>query len=333
MSQIDAQVDSTNTTSTKPFAKQSNVQFVCNQCLTSNFPTTQPQNNDSSSTPYTNNTAVDIINEVSKMRAEISSLQSVANEMNGKMESIETTTKVIAVNTEITLKKIDATKQSTENQPFTFGERTPQSPAYRFRPQLNHGNLRSSGLKLDAINGTPKAKRPRDDTPNQQQKKQKPNVPVPVMGTKASTSGLVVVAVPETKIRAEKPKFTKAVWISRLGPTTTEEMVREYITQNTSVSNCSVHKLVKKDRDLSTLNFISFKIAVNETDFGILNDKEVWPANVMVREFVEVKPTSFGDFLPTNMGASGPSATGNTQSYAHSETMDLTAESPTKITK
>lgn len=146
------------------------------------------------------------------------------------------------------------------------------------------------------------------------------------MGTKENANGLVVVAKPEPKVRAEKPKFEKAVWISRLGTSVTEDIVRDYITQNTSVSNCSVHKLVKKDRDLSTLNFISFEIAVNETDFAVLNDKNVWPANVMVREFVEIKPQTLGDFMPNGSNASSSKAAAAESS---DDLMDLGVTTPT----
>lgn len=90
MSEIASHVDSIDTSSIKPFTTISNVQWVCNDCLTLKVAPTQPQNNDSSNA---SNVAVDIINEVSEMRAAISSLQSVTKKMNGKLESIETKTK------------------------------------------------------------------------------------------------------------------------------------------------------------------------------------------------------------------------------------------------
>lgn len=119
------------------------------------------------------------------------------------------------------------------------------------------------------------------------------------MGTNENANRLVVVEKPQPKKKAaENPKYEKAVWVSRLAKSVTEEDIRDHITKSTMASsNFTVHRLVKKDRDESALNFVSFKISVNLPDFEILNDPNVWPKNVMVREFVEIKPATFGDFL------------------------------------
>lgn len=106
--------------------------------------------------------------------------------------------------------------------------------------------------------------------------------------------------------------------------------IREYITDKTTASsNFIVHKLVKKGRDIAELNFVSFKIAVTSTDFDILNDPDVWPQHVLVREFVEVKPLSFGDFLPRK---DAPTATKPPTPGKSPEKMDLTEKSPSNTT-
>lgn len=118
------------------------------------------------------------------------------------------------------------------------------------------------------------------------------------IGTKqiAGPSGLSVVAKPK---RPEKPSFTKAIWVSRLNPETTTEQIAEYIVKNTSITDkakFNVHKLVKKDRELSTLKFVSFKIEANQEEFDVLSEPDIWPEDVMVREFL--KDRTLGDFFP-----------------------------------
>lgn len=145
-------------------------------------------------------------------------------------------------------------------------------------------------------NGTPSRKRARNDVTNEP----KPNYPQPKMGTKSNVTGLSVVPKRETN-RYEKPKFEKAIWISRLSPTVSEEQLIDFITKNTPVTEearMCAHKLVKKDTDVSLLNFVSFKIELNAEDFDVLNDPAVWPENVMVREFMQPSKRTLGNFLP-----------------------------------
>lgn len=53
---------------------------------------------------------------------------------------------------------------------------------------------------------------------------------------------------------------------------------------------------MKKGQDLSTLKFVSFKVAVNQDEFDVLMDPDVWPENVMVREFLQ--NVTLGDYFP-----------------------------------
>lgn len=108
--------------------------------------------------------------------------------------------------------------------------------------------------------------------------------------------------VPKPNInRDNKPKFEKALWVSRLNPATTNDDVIAYITSNTSIidkERISVHKLVKKDIDLSTLKFVSFKVEMNADDLTVLNDSNLWPENVQVREFMQAPKNVLGNYFP-----------------------------------
>lgn len=314
-------------TSIQIFSSTSNIQLVCMTCLSSAAPAGQMSSNDSQA-PNVDKSAIDgIMTEMNKLREQVSSIQSVTNDVNGKLDSIARKTNDIKIDTEAVLKHTDP-KQNTENEQLLFRFGTPTPSTRQYRPPLNHGNIRTFTPGVSSQTGTP-FKRRRNDSPMHQS--QKPKFPSAVVGTNANSSGLVVVAPTQPKERVQKPTFEKAVWVSRLGPTVTEEEVRGYITANTGVaSDFAVHKLVKKDRDVSTLNFVSFKIAVSAADFDILNDKNVWPQGVLVRQFVEIKPATLGAFIPTLNGQMGAGAHGTSTNSTPERVANIASGTPPK---
>lgn len=148
----------------------------------------------------------------------------------------------------------------------------------------------------DALGSKQSIKRKRTETTlTANAMKPKFNGPPPKTGTKTTITGLSVVAKSKP---IEKPKFTKAVWVSRFDPSTTCDEITNYIMENTKIDDktkFNVHKLVKKDQDLSQLKFVSFKLEVNNDLFDTLKDENLWPEDVWVREFV--RQQNFGDFL------------------------------------
>lgn len=87
----------------------------------------------------------------------------------------------------------------------------------------------------------------------------------------------------------QKRRFDRSIWISRFHPDTTVEQIRDYVLNTTGCNdteqfNCI--KLVKRDADLTSLQFISFKIDVNEELFESLSSPAKWPKYVLVREFL-----------------------------------------------
>lgn len=314
------------------FLPTSNIQFHCNDCLAS---TSQPSSslNDSVTTPKSKSITIKgIMQEVTKLQEQFASFQTSNIEMNQKLDSIEMKTTEIKSNTEVVLCQVNSKPTNTnDNTPIIFG--SPSLSTRQFRPALNRkaptwsSVLRGNGNGSQFSTPTRSAKRSRTDKPIQQIKK--PNVPEPKIGTNVNASRLVAVSVakPVSK-KVEKPKFEKAIWVSRLPTATKEEDVRDYISGISSVSsNLSIHKLVKKGRDCSELNFISFKIAVNEADFVILNDPSVWPTGVLVREFMEVKPITFADHLPINLN--GKNARNSTEESIAME-IQMQQQSPSK---
>lgn len=319
------------------------IQFICALCLSSSSgqpsqptqPNQSSQLNDSVTTPKSRLTIASIMNEVSKLHDQVVHLQSSNADINAKLDGIDTKTTKIELNTteiktttEAVLCEVNTKSTNLDvNTASRFSSPSQvSSPSSRpFRPNLNHGKTTKTFAQL--FHGTPSSsKRRRLDEPAAQIK---PDVPQPKVGTNANVGRLVAVSVaPKSapKKTTEKPRFEKAVWVSRLPPATTEDEIREHIaTLQTVSSNFTVHKLVKKDRALSELNFVSFKIAVNMDDFAILNDPSAWPTGVLVREFMESKPMTFGNFLPNNLNekASRPST-------ENPETMEVQQQSPSQ---
>lgn len=84
------------------------------------------------------------------------------------------------------------------------------------------------------------------------------------------------------------PSREKAVWVSRLQRDTTEEDMNLYIKDTigiTSAEKYNVRRLVKKDRELSSYNYISFRVTCTTDIFETLLDSTNWPSYCFIREF------------------------------------------------
>lgn len=128
------------------------------------------------------------------------------------------------------------------------------------------------------------------------------NIPKPVQGTRDINIGPPPTAKPSaaTKPKHDKPKFEKSVWISKLDPSISNEMMSEFILTHTDLTDKSqfnVQKLVKKDADIAELSYVSFKIDVNEQHFDALMNPGTWPKYVAIREFIQIKPVQLREFI------------------------------------
>lgn len=76
--------------------------------------------------------------------------------------------------------------------------------------------------------------------------------------------------------------------VSRFSTTTTEEELKSWLSiklQLTSDQSIKCTKLIPKGRDLSALEFISFKIGASKELEEKIMDPSVWPTNITVRPF------------------------------------------------
>lgn len=224
--------------------------------------------------------------------------QVMINELKTIKEMLTSIQSATSMNTaDIAEIKSLSTKTDANMQKVTDSNAATASPALSY-----HQNF----LKRtrDTASGTPIGKRSRSNTPSRPSPRPKPNVPESKVGTKPNSSGLSVVPkIVRVRVRDDKPKFEKALFVSRLLPATTVDGIVDFVVKNTPINvkeRMNVHKLVKKGVDEATLDFVSFKIEVSAEDLDILNDSNVWPEGVLVREFVISPPKNvLGRHLPS----------------------------------
>lgn len=90
--------------------------------------------------------------------------------------------------------------------------------------------------------------------------------------------------------KAEKPKFAKPIYVSRLQPTVDVEQMKNYVKNNIAGiadNELSVRLLVRREQDVSLLTYVSFRLACAEKYIDTINDPKFWPSHVMIGEFVE----------------------------------------------
>lgn len=97
---------------------------------------------------------------------------------------------------------------------------------------------------------------------------------------------------------------------SMLHPSTEAELLLSYLKEKLCAAGVSsdlrITKLVPAGKDISSLDYISFKVAVPESSFNVLMSDTMWPKGVTVRQFQyrPRKPRQLGNFLP-NMRSVG----------------------------
>lgn len=98
-----------------------------------------------------------------------------------------------------------------------------------------------------------------------------------VVGSASDSDGLLVV----------EPR--KELVASMLHPSTESDQLADFIKSKLSITTQSteirVRKLVAADKDISTLDYVSFKVSVSGAHFKELMSPTMWPIGVRVREF------------------------------------------------
>lgn len=102
---------------------------------------------------------------------------------------------------------------------------------------------------------------------------------------------VVVAAQTERPVRVSPyAKLTKSIYVSRLSNDITPAALTEYITRQlvgVDESDFMLRVLVKKDVDLSTRTFLSYRLACTEALYDKFMDLSFWPSHVRIGEFFE----------------------------------------------
>ena len=90
-----------------------------------------------------------------------------------------------------------------------------------------------------------------------------------------------------SNIVATVPKPTPKFWIylSRIAPQVSEDEVASMVRECLDDSDPIVEKLVKKDSDLSSFAFVSFKVGVSQELREKALDPSIWPKGIFFRVF------------------------------------------------
>lgn len=224
-----------------------------------------------------------IANELTSIKEMLTSLKNATEANTVEIAAI----KSLSTETEAHVKKV------TENpsMPQTMNQDTPLAPAMDY--VRRHRFLSYAKAAAATPNN---AKRKKIATPIHE----KLHIPAAKVGKKANANGLQV--VPKVNRSDVEPKFTKALYVSRLNPATTNEQLTEYITENTPINDSTkfnVHKMIKKGVDESTLKFVSFKVELNVDELNVLDDASMWPEGIQVREFQQAPKNELGRHFPS----------------------------------
>lgn len=108
---------------------------------------------------------------------------------------------------------------------------------------------------------------------------------------------------PNKYIAPRRPKLSKSIYVSRIDSSVKVEDIAGHIKERIPEikdDEFSLRLLVKKDQQMDKLTFVSFRLLCTESRYEVLISPSLWPAHVMIGDFLQ-KPSEkgsiFGDFL------------------------------------
>lgn len=250
-----------------PFEDGSVVQFICPGCLIKpKQPVSAPQTTIHDKLTEIGTTLINLVKDHEKTVSEVSKMADNAEKVTEKLQDVYTLgveTKNICVKVE----KDVLNQSSVSMTSFSDIVRGNGGPSTNFtraakRPRIESGpsSAGNGGILMQ-------------------------NRPKPKIGTSEAIIGQVM---PPLRGGVTGRKFDRSLWVSRFHVETTTDQIMDYVVSKTGCEDRTkffCKKLVKRDADLTTLKFVSFKIDVLEEFFDGLSDPSIWPNYVLVREF------------------------------------------------
>lgn len=102
-------------------------------------------------------------------------------------------------------------------------------------------------------------------------------------------------------------RFSNELYVSNFSNDITSDMIRTYLNdRNIDTSEVRITCLIPKNKDRSTLSYISFKVDTNDCIASIINKTDFWPAGCFVKNFINKKRANI--INSSNMAASSSSS-------------------------
>lgn len=89
-------------------------------------------------------------------------------------------------------------------------------------------------------------------------------------------------------------EFNNEFHLTNLSKDTTREVVMDYLKFKgiDEISHVKITPLIPRNRDPSTLSYLSYKIDTNDEIAKILQMKEFWPTNSKFKKFIHKRPAT-----------------------------------------
>lgn len=289
---------------------QNSVISLSTSSHTATPPKTKPNATKPNATNQSMQNAIDLLSsKLEKNTAIISELKSSVDAMHGTItQQKEAVGESIRLNND----NISSIKTSiTETHSLIESVKKPS-----FTNVVKYGN----STRKSSVNETPKSSK--SSHQSGMNKVAKPSI----TGSSSNTIGKPISPFHLKPKRApEIPE--KAIWISRLHRDTTEDEIMSYIKDKLGiimVEKFQVRKLVKKDRDISTYSFVSFKISCAADLYDTLINSNNWPSTCLIREFeLEQKPVQvvkIGEKRSSNQESKNDMSKNETQTHNEMDT-------------
>lgn len=242
-----------------PFDDKSNIQFICSYCLDNPNKFAELVERTGSNDPE----KTVILTELTEIKLKLDELHTMSADTNKKCHAIEQS----SVHRKPGLSFAEVVRKNKEGGSSPIAYRAPK------RGRVESPTATANKIVLPKIKQTTKS------------------------GTRDMVIGPALPQIASSSSARPVPGLSnmKSIWVSRFHPDTSIDDVMKHIAGavvNIDLARVTCRKLVKRGTDLSTLNFVSFKIDADVILFDDLLNPDIWPEYIKIREFFDITKKS-----------------------------------------
>jgi hypothetical protein len=198
----------------------------------------------------------------------------------GLIEILQTATRDVDVMCRGAVQSVNAAISSLKTQTGETSVVDLVSP--KVQAKTGGKKKKKKGATTSALEVPTRQRAPSTSTPNQDDDVFQ--TPLPPSPKRRTSRGFFGTAGTASQISAAAER--KIFVISRVHPSTSPDSIAEFIKQNTGIEDVRCQLMLPKGRTVAELDYVSFKISATELDYNELMKPEIWPAKVLVRDFV-----------------------------------------------